>query len=252
MSYQEPVMEDFKGRVHSFESFGLVDGEGVRFVVFLQGCPMRCRYCHNPETWNTDKGNLYSAQEVFDRAYRYKAYWKNNGGITVSGGEPLLQIDFLIQLFRICREHNVNTCIDTSGICYRDSGEFHEKFLKLMEYTDMVILDIKEIDREKHRLLTGQYNDNILEMGRKVSELGKRLWIRHVLVPGLTDDIENLRRTREYIDSLNCEKVEILPYHTLGIAKWLELGLNYTLMNAGTPTKEQIEEAEKALGIESI
>lgn len=156
-------MGQVKGRIHSVETFGLVDGPGVRYVVFLQGCRMRCKYCHNPETWKPDEGELKTAKEVFDKAYRYRSYWKNNGGLTVSGGEPLLQIDFLTELFTLAKEKGIHTTLDTSANPFDpDSAEFMEKFEKLMEVTDLVMLDIKEMDPEKHKALTGQTNENIL------------------------------------------------------------------------------------------
>lgn len=219
-----------KGYVHSIETFGLVDGPGVRYVLFVQGCKMRCRYCHNPETWKicTDEDEKMdvglgwqTAKEAFDRAYRYQNYWKNNGGITVSGGEPLLQIDFVTELFRYAKEKGFHTTLDTSGSIYGEEPATVEKFEKLMEVTDLVMLDIKEMDEEKHRELTGRSNKNILAMADKMNEMGKEMWIRHVLVPGLTDGKEDLKALRKKLDEwTNVSRVEILPYHTLGLFKW--------------------------------
>lgn len=248
-----------KGYVHSIETFGLVDGPGVRYVLFVQGCKMRCRYCHNPETWKicTDEDEKMdvglgwqTAKEAFDRAYRYQNYWKNNGGITVSGGEPLLQIDFVTELFRYAKGKGVHTTLDTSGSIYGEEPATVEKFEKLMEVTDLVMLDIKEMDEEKHKKLTGRSNKNILAMADKMNEMGKEMWIRHVLVPGLTDGKEDLKALRNKLDEwTNVSRVEILPYHTLGLFKWENLGIPYSLEGVPVPTEEQVKEAEEILGI---
>ncbi len=248
-----------KGYVHSIETFGLVDGPGVRYVLFVQGCKMRCRYCHNPETWKicTDEDEKMdvglgwqTAKEAFDRAYRYQNYWKNNGGITVSGGEPLLQIDFVTELFRYAKEKGVHTTLDTCGSIYGEEPATAEKFEKLMEVTDLVMLDIKEMDEEKHKKLTGRSNKNILAMADKMNEMGKEMWIRHVLVPGLTDGKEDLKALRKKLDEwTNVSRVEILPYHTLGLFKWENLGIPYSLEGVPIPTEEQVKEAEEILGI---
>lgn len=239
------------GRIHSMESFGSADGPGVRFLIFLQGCNMRCKYCHNPDTWKMDKDNvqLLTSEEVLQKALRYKAYWRNNGGITVSGGEALLQIDFIIELFKLAKEKGVNTCIDTSGSAFTTKEPFYHKFEELMKVTDTFILDIKHIDEEEHQKLTGRTNKNILEMAKCLSENHKAMWIRHVLVPTITDDDELLRKLRRFIDTLDSvEKVEVLPYHTLGVFKWKELNLNYELDDVEPPTAERIENAKKILG----
>ena len=248
-----------KGYVHSIETFGLVDGPGVRYVLFVQGCKMRCRYCHNPETWKicTDEDEKMdvglgwqTAKEAFDRAYRYQNYWKNNGGITVSGGEALLQIDFVTELFRYAKEKGVHTTLDTSGSVYGEEPATVEKFEKLMEVTDLVMLDIKEMDEEKHKKLTGRSNKNILAMADKMNEMGKEMWIRHVLVPGLTDGKEDLKALRKKLDEwTNVSRVEILPYHTLGLFKWENLGIPYSLEGVPVPTEEQVKDAEEILGI---
>ena len=242
-------MGQVKGRIHSVETFGLVDGPGVRYVVFLQGCRMRCKYCHNPETWKLDEGEEKTAQEVFAKAYRYKSYWKDNGGLTVSGGEPLLQIDFLTELFTLAKEKGIHTTLDTSANPFDpDSPEFMDKFEKLMEVTDLVMLDIKEMDPEKHKALTGQTNENILALADWLSDHCKAMWIRHVLVPGITDNDEYLKKTREFIDTLDTVmKVEVLPYHTLGEYKWKELGIPYKLEGVEPPTEERIQNAKKIL-----
>lgn len=239
-----------KGKIHSIESFGSADGPGVRYIIFLKGCKMRCKYCHNPDTWGADGVTEETAEEVLKKAMRYKNYWKNNGGITVSGGEALLQIDFLIELFKLAKENNVHTTLDTSGNPFTREEPFFGKFNELMKYTDLYMLDIKHIDNEEHKKLTGQPNENILDMAKYLSENGKAMWIRHVLVPGYTDSEEQLTRLKEFIDSLGTvDRVEILPYHTLGVFKWKELGIPYELEDVNPPTKEEVERAKRILGI---
>ena len=242
-----------EGFVHSMETFGLVDGPGVRFVVFLQGCRMRCRYCHNPETWKLEGGTPWTADKLFSHVYRYKSYWNKkgqpNGGITVSGGEPLLQIDFLTELFRQAKAAGVHTTLDTSANPYTEKEPFYSKWLELMKYTDLVLLDIKQIDEEEHIKLTGQSNKNILTMARKLSDMGKPMWIRHVLVPGGSDKDEYLHRLADFIHTLKTvERVEVLPYHTLGVFKWEQLGIPYPLEGVRPPSEERINNAREILG----
>lgn len=241
------------GLVHSIESFGLVDGPGVRFIVFLQGCHMRCKYCHNPETWQlAGCGEERTAEDVFKQAYRYRNYWRKNGGMTVSGGEPLLQMDFVTELFRLAKQKKIHTTIDTAGQPFnQDDPEFMEKFNKLMELTDLYMLDIKEIDPEKHKALTGHDNSNILAMAKYLSDNGKDMWIRHVLVPDLTDDVDGLKEIADFIDTLKTvTRVEILPYHTLGLFKWENLGIKYPLEGVVPPTEEQTKLANELLHTE--
>lgn len=236
------------GRIHSIESFGSVDGPGVRYVIFMQGCHMRCQFCHNPDTWNMDGGEEISADALLAKALKYKSYWKNNGGITVSGGEPLLQIDFLIELFTKAKAKGVHTTLDTSGNVFTREEPFFGKFVELMKVTDLILLDIKQIDEEKHKKLTGWTNSNILDMAQYLSDTGKPVWIRHVLVPGGSDDDELLMRLDTFIKSLNnVQRVEVLPYHTLGTFKWDELKLDYPLKGVNPPTKERIDNANKLL-----
>lgn len=242
-------MSEIKGRIHSVESFGSADGPGVRYIVFLKGCNMRCQYCHNPDTWAKDGGELMTPEEVLKKALRYKTYWKEKGGITVSGGEALLQIDFVTELFRLAKEKGVNTCLDTSGNPFSLEEPFKSKFDELMKYTDLFMLDIKNMDDAAHRKLTGQTNQNILEMAAYLSDHGKAMWIRHVLVPGITTDEDELHRLRSFLDTLKTvERVEVLPYHTLGVFKWKELGIPYQLEGVDPPTKEQIDRAKEILG----
>ena len=242
-------MSEIKGRIHSVESFGSADGPGVRYIVFLKGCNMSCQYCHNPDTWAKDGGELMTPEEVLKKALRYKTYWKEKGGITVSGGEALLQIDFVTELFRLAKEKGVNTCLDTSGNPFSLEEPFKSKFDELMKYTDLFMLDIKHIDDAAHRKLTGQTNQNILEMAAYLSDHGKAMWIRHVLVPGITTEEDELYRLRSFLDTLKTvERVEVLPYHTLGVFKWKELGIPYQLEGVDPPTKEQIDRAKEILG----
>ena len=249
-------MGETLGRVHSVESFGSADGPGVRYIVFLKGCNMRCKYCHNPDTWakcgENDGAKLMTPQEVLKTAMRYKAYWKQTGGITVSGGEALLQIDFVTELFKLAKEKGVNTCLDTSGNPFTVEEPFFGKFNELMKYTDLFMLDIKHIDDEEHKKLTGQTNKNILDMAQYLSKNGKKMWIRHVLVPGITTDVKYLKQLREFIDTLKTvDRVEVLPYHTLGVFKWKELGIPYQLEGVEPPTKEQIECAKRILNCQN-
>lgn len=249
-------MGETLGRVHSVESFGSADGPGVRYIVFLKGCNMRCKYCHNPDTWakcgENDGAKLMTPQEVLKTAMRYKAYWKQTGGITVSGGEALLQIDFVTELFKLAKEKGVNTCLDTSGNPFTVEEPFFGKFNELMKYTDLFMLDIKHIDDEEHKKLTGQTNKNILDMAQYLSKNGKKMWIRHVLVPEITTDERYLNQLREFIDTLKTvDRVEVLPYHTLGVFKWKELGIPYQLEGVEPPTEEQIECAKRILNCQN-
>ena len=238
------------GNLHSIETFGSVDGPGVRFVAFLQGCSMRCRYCHNPETWASG-GERMTAAELFEKAWKYHNYWgkgMRSGGITVSGGEPLLQLDFVTQVFRLAKEKGVHTALDTSGQPFSLKEPFLSKFNALMKVTDLFLLDLKELDEQKHISLTGHTNKNILEMAEYLSENGKDMWIRHVLVPGLTDDAQGLKQLCAFIKSLKTvSRVEVLPYHTLGVFKWERLGIEYPLSNVRVPTDAEIKKAEALL-----
>ncbi|MBQ4269772.1 MAG: pyruvate formate lyase-activating protein [Clostridia bacterium] len=236
------------GHIHSFESFGTVDGPGIRFVTFLQGCPLRCLYCHNPDTWRAG-GEEHTVEDVVRRVMRYKNYFGDKGGATVTGGEPLLQIEFVTELFTALKKNGIHTCIDTSGITFKaNDSACVEKFEKLLAVTDLVMLDIKHIDDESHKKLTGQSNENVLAFARFLSEKGKATWIRHVLVPNLTDDDESLLRLRAFIDTLTTvEKVEVLPYHTMGTVKYEKLGMEYPLKGVETPVKERVMNAKRIL-----
>ncbi len=233
-----------KGAIHSIETFGSVDGPGIRFIVFLKGCDLRCKYCHNADTWDHNSEDMRSADEILDFAERYRGYWGEEGGITVSGGEPLLQIDFLLELFKKAKERGINTCIDTAVQPFTREEPFFSKFNELLKYTDLMLLDIKHIDSEEHIKLTGKPNDNIKDCFEYLSEVGQPIWIRHVLVPGITDKDEYLKKTREFIEKLsNVQRIEVLPYHSMGQHKFEALGIKYQLEGIESPTKERVDNA---------
>ena len=238
-----------QGRIHSLESFGTVDGPGTRFVVFVQGCPMRCAYCHNPDTWEMNAGTLMEPEEIFEQYRRNQDFYKN-GGITVTGGEPLMQVDFLIDLFTIAKKNNVHTCIDTSGIAYKTTSapEWLAKLDHLMELTDLVMLDIKHIDPEKHKELTLQPNDGILAFAKYLDEKHVDVWIRHVVVPGITDDDKYLYQLGYFIGGLsNLKALDALPYHTMGKPKYEKLGMKYRLEGVEPMDKNKLIEKKKVL-----
>ena len=242
------------GMVHSTESFGSVDGPGVRFVIFMQGCKMRCQYCHNPDTWamETNKSIERTVDDVLEEALRYRHYWGKNGGITVSGGEAMLQIDFVTALFTKAKAMGIHCTLDTCGFSFRDTPEYHEVVDKLLAVTDLVLLDLKEINPKQHIVVTRQPNTNILAFARYLSDKGVPVWIRHVLVPGLTDFDEDLIELGKFVATLkNVDKFEILPYHTLGEFKWRELGIPYTLEGIKPPTKERVQNAKELMHTES-
>ncbi|RGB64640.1 MULTISPECIES: pyruvate formate-lyase-activating protein [unclassified Amedibacterium] len=240
-------MSPVKGSIHSVETFGSVDGPGVRFVIFLKGCAMRCKYCHNPDTWEMTTADT-SSEELLKKALRYRSYWGEKGGITVSGGEPLLQIDFVIDLFTRAKKLGIHTAIDTSGNPFTREEPFFSKFQQLMEVTDLLLVDIKHIDDACHLALTKQHNTNILDMLKYLDEIQKPVWIRHVLVPGINDQEIYLMNLSKFIQQLhNVKRVEILPYHTLGVYKWKELGIPYELEGVESPDQASIEKARKIL-----
>ena len=227
------------GFVHSVESFGTVDGPGIRFVIFMQGCPMRCLYCHNPDTWDINTGSVVTADDLLEKFNKNRSFY-SNGGITVTGGEPLLQIDFLLELFEKAKKEGIHTCIDTSGVTFTSSGtEYRSKLDRLMEYTNLVMLDIKHINNEEHYRLTGHGNENILEFAEYLSEKNIPVWVRHVIVPGITDKEEYLRGLGAFIAGLkNVKALDVLPYHTMGVSKYKELNIEYPLEGVPSATKE--------------
>lgn len=215
------------GKIHSTESFGTVDGPGIRFVVFTQGCPMRCKYCHNPDTWEMSGGTLRSVEDILKEYDSYKEFLKG-GGITVTGGEPLLQLEFVTELFTEAKKKGIHTCLDTSGITYRDSEQ--DKFLPLLEVTDLVMLDIKQMDAIKHKELTGHDNENILAFARFLAKHNITLWVRYVAVPGVTDDPEQLDALGEFLAELpSLKALDVLPYHTMGKNKYEAMKMVYPL-----------------------
>lgn len=235
------------GRIHSTESFGTVDGPGVRYVVFMQGCPMRCLYCHNPDTWDYNKGTEMSVEEILSDYDKCKEFLKN-GGLTVTGGEPLMQIEFVTELFENAHKRGIHTCLDTSGVTFRrDNEKILAQFNKLLEYTDLVMLDIKHIDDDEHKKLTLHSNKDILDFALFLKEKNVPVWIRHVVVPKITDDENSLYRLGNFIGGLNNLKaIDVLPYHDLGKEKYENLGIPYPL--ADTPPLDK-SEAVKARDI---
>lgn len=249
-------MTDCKVIVNKIETFGLVDGPGVRVVIFLQGCNMRCKYCHNPETWalKSKECKEYTPQELVDFCYRYHTYWgKNmsNGGVTFSGGEPLLQLDFLIEFAKLAKQKNINIAIDTCGQPFTNEKEYLEKFDTLASLVDLFIVDIKCFDNDLHKEITGHTNTNIFDMLKHLDLLKKDVWIRHVLVPNLTDSKEDLLNTKQFLNTLNnVRKVEVLPYHDFAIFKYKNLGIKYPLEGYRVPTAEEVKTAENILEVE--
>lgn len=233
-------------RVHSFESFGTVDGPGIRFVMFLQGCSLKCKYCHNRDTWNHCGGTEYSLEEILTKIEKYKNYFKpSGGGVTISGGEPLLQVKFLLELLPILKRDDIHVAIDTSG-----SFDLTEDIKKVINLADLFLLDIKCINDEICKDLTGVSNKKELAFAEYLNSIHKPMWIRQVLVPGITDHEEDLLKLKEFIASLsNVEKVEILPYHDMGRFKWEQLGLKYELDGVPAATSEDVERAKKILDI---
>ena len=229
------------GNIHSYESFGTVDGPGIRYVVFLQGCPLRCKFCHNPDTWDIKgKNKLVSSKEVFDELIKYKNFFGKDGGLTVSGGEPLLQSDFVLELFKICKENNLNTVLDTSGYIFND------KVKEILKYKDLVLMDIKCIVEKIYKELTGVDLKNTLDFLEYLKEIKKDVWVRHVIVPGITDDDVLLTRLAHYLEKFeNIKKIELLPYHTLGVFKYEKLKMSYPLLGTKPLSEERLLAAKK-------
>ncbi len=232
------------GKMHSFESMGLVDGPGIRTVVFMQGCSLRCAYCHNPDTWNFQGGIEITPEELVKKIVRFKPYFKNGGGVTFSGGEPLMQPDFLIETLKLCKEQGIHTTIDTAGY---GVGRYDE----ILKYTDLVLLDIKHVDDNGYKNLVGQSKKGFDEFLQAVQKANTKLWIRHVVVPGITDSEEHIKKLASIIKSIkNIEKVELLPYHTLGVEKYNKMGIQYKLSHVGSMNKEELDKLYKILNKE--
>lgn len=242
-----------EGYIHSTESFGTVDGPGVRFVIFMQGCPMRCLYCHNPDTWEPQKGTPRTAESLLAEYDSCREFYKR-GGITVTGGEPLMQTEFVTELFELAKRRGIHTCLDTSGCTFvPENTQTVQKFVRLLNSTDLVMLDIKHIDEAEHIKLTGRTNRNILDFARFLRDRNVPVWIRHVLVPGITDNDEYLLRLGGFLSELkNLRALDVLPYHTMGKMKYQRLGLDYPLGDTPPSTKEAAERAGKVImqGIE--
>ena len=237
-----------QGRIHSLESFGTVDGPGVRYVVFVQGCPMRCAYCHNPDTWAMTGGTMMEPSYIIEQYERNKGFY-NGGGLTVTGGEPLMQVDFLIDLFTLAKEKGIHTCIDSSGIAFKPGNtEFIAKLDRLMKLTDLVMLDIKHINPDKHKELTSHPNDGILAFCSYLNDRNVDMWIRHVVVPGITDDEKYLFELGYFIGQFqNLKALDVLPYHTMGEAKYEKLGIDYKLKGVPAMDKEKVVEKKQII-----
>lgn len=230
------------GKIHSFETLGALDGPGVRFVVFFSGCPLRCLYCHNPDTWQAASGKEYTSNDILAKAMRYKPYFKNGGGVTLSGGEPLFQAEFAMELMKKCRGAGISTCVDTAGSVLSDQVK------AALAYADLVLLDVKHTDPQRYRALTGgelKTNRAFLDY---CTEKHIPLWIRQVILPGWNDTAEDIRSLLAYIEGANVEKIELLPYHTLGVHKWKALGLPYRLEGLHPPSEEQMRMLREAAG----
>ncbi len=227
------------GRIHSIESGGAVDGPGIRFVTFLQGCPLRCKYCHNPDTWKTTGGMEKTAKELFNEAKQLKSYMKfSGGGVTVTGGEPMLQAGFVLEYFKLCKKAKIHTAIDTSGFIFND------KVKEVLEYTDLVLLDIKNFDRDQYKVITGVELEPTLKFLDYIASKGIKVWIRYVLVPDLSDKLDDIEALGVHLSKYdNIERIEVLPFHKMGEYKWEELGLKYELADTNEPTKDRVLEA---------
>jgi pyruvate formate lyase activating enzyme len=234
---------EVKGKVHSFETFGTVDGPGIRFVVFMKGCPLRCKYCHNRDTWSAENAQLYTAEEVMTEVRKYRNFIDSSkGGVTVSGGEALIQPQFVLELFKKWKEEGLHTAVYTSG--YVDV----EYAKEVLEYTDLVLLDLKHADALKHKELTGVDTGKIKRFTQYLCDINKPVWIRYVLIPGYTDDEEDLLAAYEYLKNFtNIEKIEVLPYHSMGKIKWDNLNVEYPLDGVLTPTNDEVERARNIL-----
>lgn len=240
-------MAEVYGNIHSIETCGTVDGPGIRFVLFLQGCPMRCLYCHNPDTWEIGlnrESNKMTPSEVMAKYNGVKEFCK--GGITVTGGEPLVQIDFVTELFKLAKEKNIHTALDTSGILFNLAAT--EKFDKLLGYTDLVLLDIKHIDNKEHINLTGHPNKNILDFAKYLSVINKPVWIRHVVVPGINNKEDFLIGLGKFLAGLqNVKALDVLPYHNMAISKYESLKINYPLSDIPPLSKEEAIKARNII-----
>ena len=236
------------GYIHSLETCGTVDGPGMRFVVFFKGCPMRCKYCHNPDTWSMEGAEKHTVKDLLDQYESMKSFYAN-GGLTATGGEPLVQIDFLTELFEACKEKGIHTCLDTSGVIFhRENAELLKKFDRLMKVTDLVMLDIKHIDPVEHQKLCQQPNDNILDFLKYLSEKNINTWIRHVIVEGITLNDKYLDQLGYFIGQFkNITALDCLPYHGMGVVKYEKLGIDYPLKGLKDLPKESAIHAREVI-----
>jgi pyruvate formate lyase activating enzyme len=237
------------GYLHSTESFGTVDGPGIRFVFFFQGCKLRCKYCHNPDTWSFSKATPITVQDAVKTVLKYKNYIKN-GGVTFSGGEPLEQLPFITELAKELKSNGIHVAVDTTGITFdKASDSVVKAHLELLRYVDLFLLDVKNIDSDKHKLITGRGNENVLDFAKFLSENGKDTWIRYVLCPTLSDGEDDILKLKAFINTLSTvKKVEVLPYHTLGVQKYDKLGIPYPLKGVASPDKETVQKVKEILG----
>ncbi|MGD8189516.1 pyruvate formate-lyase-activating protein [Brevibacillus ginsengisoli] len=233
-----------EGKIHSVETMGLDDGPGIRYILFMQGCPLRCQFCHNPDTWQLSDGRAVDSMTIFEEAKNYMPYYRaSGGGITVSGGEPLMQAAFVKDLFRACKEAGIHTALDTTGMIWNDDVE------ELLQYTDLVLLDLKEMDEGKHHELTGCLNRSVLQFARYLARHNIPVWIRHVLVPGLTDHPDSIEQIGAFIQPMtNIQRVELLPFHKMGEYKWKELNLHYKLTETEPSSEQEVQQAYALLG----
>ncbi len=231
------------GRIHSIETFGTVDGPGIRCILFFQGCPLRCKYCHNRDTWDAKCGTEYTADELIEKAVKYKSYMNSSGGgITASGGEATLQPEFLAELFAKAKEQGIHTCLDTSG--FVDI----EKIEKVLDNTDLVLLDLKHMDDEKSKELTGVSIQKALKLAKHLESRNIPVWLRHVLVPGITDSEDNLAKIGEFAASLNnVQRLELLPYHSIGVHKWESMGVDYELKDVRDADQDDVKRASEII-----
>ena len=229
------------GNISSFETMGLVDGPGVRFIVFLQGCPLRCAYCHNPEMWNPKEEKIQmTPEELVKKIKRYRVYFKDGGGVTISGGEPLLQAKFVTEVFKLCKQEGIHTCLDTSG--------YGDDYDEILDYCDLIILDVKELNPDKYKNLVGKEIDKFSKFLKTCQEKNKKMWFRQVIVPGYNDTKESVLALKEFADKFsNIEKIELLPYHTMAIKKYKELGIPYRLSEVPAMDKKKCKDLEKYL-----
>ena len=236
------------GHIHSIETCGTVDGPGMRFVVFFKGCPMRCKYCHNPDTWNMVGGEDHTVEDLLEQYDSMKSFY-TNGGLTATGGEPLMQIDFLTELFEACKKKGIHTCLDTSGVMFhRDNESLMKKFDRLIKATDLVMLDIKHVDPEEHKKLCQQPNDNILDFLRYLDENNVEVWLRHVIVEGITLNDKYLDQLGYFLGEFhNIKALDCLPYHNMGEAKYEKLGIEYPLKGMEGLPKEDANHAKEVI-----